>query len=159
MFGRLLAVLCNAFVLFALATTVAQAASWNTNVDNVVLDGYDVVAYRTEDRAIKGDRRYVARYDGVKFYFASKENREAFIKNADAYVPKYNGFCAFAVGAKGAKVPADPNTFKFYNGELLVFFNDLHEGRKFNTKVPWNSDERDLYSQAETNWKKLNARQ
>ena len=78
MFGKLLAVLCNAFVLFALATTVAQAASWNTNGDNVVLDGYDVVAYRTEDRAIKGDRRYVARYDGVKFYFASKENRGSF---------------------------------------------------------------------------------
>jgi hypothetical protein len=54
------------------------------------------------------------------------------------------------VGAKNAKVPADPKTFNLYNGELLVFFNDLWEGQKFNTKVPWNQQEQELYTRRKT---------
>ena len=95
----------------------------------------------------------------LNFQFSSKENRDAFVNNPAHYVPKYNGYCAFAVGAKGAKVPANPDSFKLYNGELLVFFNDLYDGKQFNTKIPWNADERKLHSQAETNWKKLNGAQ
>jgi hypothetical protein len=147
--------LVGAIVSFALIVPVTIAADWNTNADNVVLDGYDVVAYRTEDRAIQGLPRYSARYDGVDFHFATRENRDAFAKDPALFAPKYHAFCAFAVGAKDAKVPANPDSFKIYNGELLVFFNDMFNDQKFNTKVPWNADERKLYSQAEVNWKSL----
>jgi YHS domain-containing protein len=143
------------FVSVTLSAPAALAANWNTNTDNVVLDGYDVVAYRTQVSAIKGLSRYRARYEGADFHFASQENRDAFAKNPAMYAPKYNAYCAFAMGAKGAKVPANPDSFKFYNGELLVFFNDMHQDKKFNTQVPWNADERDLYSKAEQNWKSL----
>ena len=46
------------------------------------------------------------------------------------------------MAAKNAKVPANADTFKIYNGELLVLFNDNHEGQKFNTKIPWNANEK-----------------
>ena len=152
---KLVTRLTTVFFSLALTTSVALAANWNTNADNVVLDGYDVVAYRTHDRAIKGLSRHNAHYDGVKFHFANQENRDAFAKDPAMYAPKYNAYCAFAVGAKGAKVQANPDSFKIYNGELLVFFNDMYRDKKFNTKVPWNADERRLYSKAEQNWKSL----
>lgn len=131
------------------------AGKWNTNKNGVVLEGYDVVSYHTEDRAIKGLSRLATEYDGVKFYFSTKQHRDMFIKSPEKYAPKFNGYCAFAVGAKNAKVPANADTFKMYNGKLLVFFNDLHEGKKFNTKIPWNNDEKTLFLQAEKNWAKL----
>lgn len=141
--------------VFILSISSAFAGTWNTNKANVVLDGYDVVAYRNADKAVKGSAKYASEYDGVKFYFSNAQNLAAFKQDPTLYLPKYNGFCAFAVGAKNAKVPANPDTFKLYNGELLVFFNDMWDGQKFNTKVPWNNDEKALYSKAETNWKSL----
>ncbi|MGD8842116.1 MAG: YHS domain-containing (seleno)protein [Gammaproteobacteria bacterium] len=107
------------------------------------------------NKAVKGFARYSATYDGVEFWFANADRRKAFKDNPQRYIPRYNGFCAFAVGASNAKVPANPDTFKFYNGQLLVFFNDMWDGEKFNTKTPWNDDELSLYSKAETNWKTL----
>lgn len=147
-------------VIFSLLLAIllpfsAFAGDWNTNKNGVVLDGYDIISYRTKDQAIKGSSKFAATYDDVKFYFTSKEHRDMFIKNAKKYIPKYNGYCAFAMGAKNAKVPANADTFKMYNGELLVFFNDLYDGNKFNTKIPWNNNEKKLYAQAEKNWKKL----
>lgn len=147
--------LIGAIVSFALIAPVAHSADWNTNADNVVLDGYDVVAYRTEDRAVQGLPRYSANYDGADFHFSNQANRDTFASDPAMFAPKYRAYCAFAMGKNGKKVPANPDSFKFYNGELLVFFNDTFNDKKFNTKVPWNADERKLYSRAEVNWKSL----
>ena len=135
-------------------TASAFAGDWNTN-NGVVLDGYDVVSYRTDDQAIKGSSDISAKYDNVTFNFVTKEHKDMFVKNPEKYIPKYNGYCAFAVGVQDAKVPANADTFKMYNGELLVFFNDMYKGKKFNTKVPWNNEEKNLYEKAESNWAKL----
>ena len=143
----ILAILITYFSSFAV-----NASDWNTNKDGVVLDGYDVVAYQKNDKAVKGLADHSAQYDGVMFYFSSQAHKDLFTENPIAYAPKYNGYCAFAVGQNGAKVPANPDTFKMYNGELLVFFNDLYEGNKFNTKIPWNENENDLFSKAQQNW-------
>ncbi len=142
-------------ILLLMSTALAHAGSWNTDANNVVLDGYDVVAYRNSDRAVKGSPDYTATYDGVKFQFSNKQNLTAFKQDPQLYLPQYHGFCAFAMGAKNAKVPANADTFKLYNGKLLVFFNDMYEGQKFNTKIPWNQDEKKLYSQAEKNWRQM----
>lgn len=145
----------TAFFLLSTLSFSLYAGDWNTNKSGVVLDGFDVIAYRTTDTALKGDKKYKVRYDGVDFYFSNAENRDLFSKNPKAYAPKYNGFCAFAVGAKNMKVPANADTFKMYNGDLYVFFNDFNEGQKFNTKLPWNKDELNLHAHAELNWSML----
>lgn len=143
-----------AFMLLALSA-MAAAGDWNTNDAGVVLDGFDVVAYRSADRAIKGTPDNRSSHDGALFEFSSAANKVLFDADPAKYAPKYNGYCAFAMGAKNAKVPANPDSFKLYNGELLVFFNDLHEGQKFNTKLPWNDNELALAAKAEANWKVL----
>ncbi len=143
--------------LLATAASTAHAASskWNTTSKNVAVGGYDLVAYHTEAAAKKGSPKYQATYDGVRFYFSSQTNQARFKATPKKYLPKYNGWCAFAVAMKNAKVPADPKTFKFHNGQLLFFFNDLYQGKKFNTKVPWNQNEPTLKTKADQNWPKL----
>lgn len=145
----------NLFLALCLVPVGARAGVWNTNSDDVVLDGYDVVAYFNAAEAVRGRVDLSATHDGVIFHFSSTENRSAFRQQPEKYLPKFGGFCAFGVAANKAKVPVDPETFKIYNGELLVFFNDLYQGEKVNTKVMWNGSERDLYQQATEIWPTL----
>ena len=127
----------------------------NKNDQGVVIDGYDVVSYFTEDRAVRGRKELGIEHEGATFYFSSQENQELFRASPDRYSPKFEGFCAFGVAAHKMRVPSDPRTFKIYNGELLLFFNDLHEGNPVNTKVMWNANEQQLYDDASRAWPTL----
>ena len=148
------ALLCVA--LFA--SSSFAASDWNTDANGVFLNGYDVVAYHAENRAVRGSKEHSARHGGATFFFSSEANQQEFSKRPSAYLPKFGGYCAFGVAAQKTKAPVDPRTFKMYNGELLLFFNDLYQGQSVNTKVLWNQNENSLFSDAVAAWKAMNSR-
>jgi YHS domain-containing protein len=121
----------------------------------VVLGGYDVVAYHTQGKPVRGRSAFTGRYEGGTFYFSSQENLAAFEKQPARYAPRFGGFCAFGVAANKARVPVDPATFKIQNGELLLFFNDMYEGKKVNTKPLWEENPDKLYQDATATWPTL----
>ncbi len=129
---------------------------YNVNKDNVAIGGYDVVAYFTQNAALRGAQKHEAQYNGVKYWFVSEANKQQFAADPEKYMPQYGGWCAFAMGMKGGIAPSDPNTFKLYNGKLYLFFNDYYQGAPFNTIVPWNGDEANLKQKADANWAKMN---
>lgn len=137
--------------------TMAQSGSkYFVDENNVAIKGYDLVAYANQNAAIKGNSSFSSEHDGAKWLFSSAENKAAFKENPSKYLPAYGGYCGFAMAAKNEKVPTDPETFKYYNGQLHLFFNDLWDGQKFNTIVPWNADEKNMKETANTNWKAMN---
>lgn len=148
-----------ALAMFALFLSAAgsqlQAQENNskyfTDKNGVAIEGYDVVAYFTSNSATKGSARYSTEFDGATWYFSSKENKESFSKDPAKYLPKYGGWCAYAVGAKNTKFGTDAKTFKLYNGELYLFYNGEHG----NTSVPWNLDEQSLKKEADKNWRAM----
>ena len=148
---KIVLVLLSVWAAVAFTPLMAQSQPpvLNANADGVFLDGYDVVAYFTTNEAQQGSTAYQAKYDGVMFHFSSIDNLRAFQAEPDRYLPKYGGFCAFAMANGKAGVTANPKTFKLYNGELLMFYDDLYEGKRFNTSVPWNTDETAHYAKAE----------
>jgi YHS domain-containing protein len=150
--GRIVGV---AWALSALVALSAEAGGWNTNESNVVLDGYDVVAYFEAGEAVHGKRELSAEHEGGTFHFSTRETLEAFQKAPTKYAPEFGGFCAFGVAVNKAKVPTDPKTFKIQDGKLLLFFNDMYEGEKVNTKLMWQENERKLYEQAVAIWPTL----
>lgn len=138
--------------LFLVSVTFGQKKSEK----NVAAQGYDVVAYFNTHKAVKGEKSYKVKDEGVTYLFSSAKNAAEFKANASKYKPAYDGYCAFAMAMKGAKVPSDPNTFKIRDGKLYLFFNDYYEGKKFNTIVPWNNaNEAEMVAKANANWKKL----
>ena len=148
------------FTVMSLITLISSISSLHagdvsTNSNRVALNGYDVVAYFTQDQAIRGSKQHAVEHQGATYYFANQQDKDLFKANPEKYLPKYGGYCAFAVAMKEAKVQADPRTFKIYNGELYVFFNDFYEGAPFNTKVPWNQNEATMQPKAEKNWAKI----
>lgn len=119
--------------------------------NNLAISGYDPVAYFTSKKAIKGKSTYSVTEKNVTYYFSSKENLEIFVKNPSAYEPEYGGWCAYAMGATGEKVPVDPETFKIVNNKLYLFYNRFFN----NTLKDWNKDEANLKSKADKAWKKF----
>lgn len=118
---------------------------------SVAINGYDPVSYFTKNKAEKGSKTINTTYDGVIYYFASTNNKDAFIKSPQSYEPQYGGWCAYAMGAKGEKVEVDPETFKLVNGKLYLFYNSFFN----NTRNSWNENEAELKSKADLNWKKI----
>jgi len=141
--------------LFVFNSVLAQG-KYYVDENNVVIKGYDVVGYFTINEAVKGSKNHSVEYDGVTWYFANEEHKKMFIENTEKYLPSYGGYCAFGMGAKNSKVPTNAETFKLYNGELLLFFDDMYEGKHLNTSVMWNQDEQNFKKKADQNWDKMN---
>ena len=137
--------------MFLVAVNVfAQSKNYNTKKGYAV-NGYDVVAY-FDGKAMKGNAEHTAVYDGIKFKFGSKENLETFKSDPEKYLPKYGGYCAYAVAVAGKKVSVNPETFEIRDGELYLFYNS----GKNNTLESWLAESpEELKKMADKNWEKI----
>ena len=120
---------------------------YNTNKSNILIDGYDVVSYHN-GLVKKGNKLYSLNYDNIIIHFSSPENKETFKISPKKYLPKYGGWCAYAIGDSGEKVTINPNTYKLVDGDLYLFYNK----NLTNTLKLWNKNESKLKSQANKNW-------
>ncbi len=135
-------------------TQQPQSKSFTTK-ENIAIGGYDLVAYFTQHKAVRGSQKFSARVHGVDYWFSNSENKSKFQEDPEKFLPQYGGYCAFAMAAKNAKVPSDPQTFKLHNGKLYLFFNDYYQGSPMNTIIMWNMDEQNMASKANMNWKTM----
>ncbi len=92
------------------------------------VSGHDVVAYfdleqvpvgSAQPAAVAGNSDITAEYNGATFAFSTEENRDRFLADPAAYVPQYDGHCAFGV-AKGGKVPGNPDLWRIVDGKLYL---------------------------------------
>lgn len=113
------------------ATAMAQAPPTTSggsgmallNLDNTVaLHGYDPVAYFTENRAVRGNRRILQRLGSATYFFASRGSRYEFLRDAPRYQPQFGGYCAASL-AMGRLEDIDPHLFVIYEGKLFLFNN------------------------------------
>jgi YHS domain-containing protein len=137
--------------LNAAAQTEARKKQFNISKSSLAIDGYDPVAYFTQNKAVKGNKSYAVAHDGITYYFSSAENKQAFIAKPSSYEPQYGGWCAYAMGNSGEKVEIDPETFKITGGKLYLFYNKYFN----NTLKSWNKNEASLKTNADNNWAKI----
>jgi hypothetical protein len=130
------------------ATRVKQ---FNLAKSGLAIEGYDPVAYFTQNKAVKGKPEFFAKAEGAVYRFSTAINRDLFIKNYKAYEPQYGGWCAYAMGANGDKVEIDPATFKIVNNKLYLFYHSWTN----NTLTKWNKDENNLKTNADKNWQTI----
>ena len=123
----------------------------NLNKSGVAIKGYDAVSYFTKKGPTPGRSNLSYNYNGVVYYFSSKENKMKFVSDPEQYIPQYGGWCAYAMGKEGEKVSINPRYFKIIDGKLYLFFKNTF----FNTLKDWNKDEERLHKQAEKHWQKI----
>ncbi len=91
----------------------------NTNKDGFIAEGYDVVAYQSQGKPVKGQEKIVKLYKGALYLFSSEENKQLFGSDPEKYAPQFGGFCAYAVSRNKLR-PIDPEIFQVVDGRLML---------------------------------------
>lgn len=133
----------TAVVLWTSGVAVALAGDYFER-DGVAIDGYDPVAYVTEQKPVKGSPEFQSVHRGSTFQFASAAHRDVFAAEPDKYAPQYGGYCAYGM-AKGYKAKIDPAAFSVIRGTLYLNYSGAVRSR-------WLSDVPGYIQQADANW-------
>lgn len=122
------------------------------------VSGYDVVSYfnlpqskigQPQQAPLPGNAAITADYNGATFAFSSEANRDAFLANPAAFVPQYDGHCAYGV-AKGGKVPGNPTLWRIVDNKLYLNITK-------NVVGFWEEDIPGNLKKSEKNWGALEA--
>lgn len=101
---------------------------------NTAVGGYDPVAYFTEHKPVKGDKRFVHQWQGAEWRFSSAENRDRFAAAPERYAPQYGGYCAWAV-SQGYTASGDPQYWKLVGDKLYLNY-DASVQKKWEADIP-----------------------
>lgn len=149
--------LVNAAVVAALALP-ALAGEEYTAANGYANAGYDVVAYfdlvqvpvgDDQPAAVPGRTDLMVDYAGARWAFSTEENRDRFLADPHAFMPQYDGHCAYGA-AKGGKVPGNPNLWRIVDGKLYLNITR-------NVVGFWEEDIPGNLSRANANWIDLEA--
>ena len=148
------------FPLFVISTAAALTMATSALAGDQFIDktgyavsGYDVVAYfdlaqapvgQAQPAAVPGNKGITAEYNGATFAFSSEANKAKFTANPEAYVPQYDGHCAYGV-SKGGKVPGHPNLWRIVDNKLYLNITK-------NVVGFWEEDIPGNLTLAENNW-------
>lgn len=141
---RYLRWICVLVVASWASATLAKDPIYTPLFSRIASGGYDVVAYFTEQKPVKGSAKFTTKYMGAKWHFASQEHLDRFIAEPDAYAPQYGGYCAYGV-AHGSTAKTDPFAWDLYNGKLYLNYNKAVGKR-------WRADKDRLIAQGDANW-------
>ncbi|MDJ0679539.1 MAG: YHS domain-containing (seleno)protein [Xenococcaceae cyanobacterium MO_167.B52] len=129
-------------LVLGVGTTLVSKTQANTEYDNAILisksdvnndqvfyqqrgiaiKGTDTVAYFTEGKAVKGDKKYNYQWGNTTWWFKNETNRDLFAQNPEQYAPQFGGFCAWAV-SQNYTAPINPQAWKIVDGKLYLNYN------------------------------------
>ena len=133
-------------VLAGLALPVFAQSKTLLNLDKsgVAIQGYDPVAFFTDNQPVKGKPDLVAKRDGAIYFFASKEHRAMFLKEPAKYEPAFGGYCAYGL-SRNRLVEIDVDAFQVVDGRLLLQYSK-------SVRADFNEDIKGNLAKAEANW-------
>ena len=114
------------------------------NKDGAAVLGYDVVAYFTDNKAVKGSPKFKSNYDGADYYFASAAHKGQFDANPVKYAPAYGGYCGYAASIDRLS-PISPEWFQIVAGKLIL----QHNKKAFDL---FNKELKENVVKADQNW-------
>ncbi|AOW84312.1 YHS domain-containing (seleno)protein [Vibrio mimicus] len=135
-------------MLFFSALSVAQDQIYTGIFSNKALDGYDTVAYFTENKPVKGLPLFKTEYKGAEWFFASQQNLDTFVADPEKYAPQYGGYCAWAISEKNDFAPGDPQYWAIEDGKLYLNYDKKVKGL-------WDKERVHHIEQADKNWPTL----
>lgn len=136
-------ILLISFVSFFSTQVVAQQKQIFSK-NNIAVNGYDVVAYFTESKPVKGNEEYSVTWKESKWLFSTKEYAALFKENPEKYAPQYGGYCAYG-SSRGYKAKTEPDAWSIINGKLYLNYN-------LQIRDVWNKDAENYIKKADANW-------
>jgi hypothetical protein len=143
-----MAVLATALLAtVALQAQDAPAVRLNTDSSRVMVHGYDVVAYFTDQKAVPGTNEFTFAWQGATWKFASAAHRDLFAKTPEKFAPQYGGFCAWAV-SRNYTADTDPEAFTVAHDRLFLNYSKKVQSM-------WEPERDANIAKADTNWPAL----
>lgn len=139
-----LVAMVSAAGLVATPTYAKEAKVYTSVFSKVAVSGYDTVAYFTDGKPVKGDKKFTYSWNGADWQFASAEHRDLFAANPEKYAPQYGGYCAYAV-SQNYTASADPTSWRIYEGKLYLNYNADVQKR-------WEGDIKGFVADADKHW-------
>lgn len=141
-----------AILFFPLALLLGGCGTTHATIDTsrgeqLMLLGFDPVAYFTAGTPTRGRHTLAASHEGRTYYFAADEHRRRFLAEPVKYEPQYGGFCSNGV-AYNVKLGSDPTQFAIRDGRLFIFGDVM--GKEF-----WLLDPATNIRHADTFWPSL----
>jgi YHS domain-containing protein len=133
-------------ILFASVAAFSQRAEIFSD-NGKAIKGYDVVAFFTDNKPVKGIDSLSYQYKGTTWLFANRNNLQLFVANPAAYTPQYGGYCAYGL-ADGHKAPTEIDTYTLVNNKLYFNYNK-------DVKAGWMKNQTALIKKADANWPAL----
>jgi YHS domain-containing protein len=116
----------------------------NLDKQGIAIQGYDPVAFFTQNRPVKGRPEFESKYNGARYLFASAEDKSTFDANPAKYEPQFGGFCAYAA-SKNRTAPVKIEAFQIVNGRLLMQYD-------LDTRKEFSKDTQGNLQKADKNW-------
>ncbi|WP_163932817.1 YHS domain-containing (seleno)protein [Paraferrimonas sp. SM1919] len=130
-------------LLIASCTSLGQY-NLNTNKQDLVIEGYDVVNYFTEGSAAKGSAQFSYNYQGSVWHFKNQQHLDAFKNTPEKYIPQYGGYCAYAMSANRV-VDIDPQAWSIHEDKLYLNYSK-------SVRWWWLKDKQDFIISADKYW-------
>ena len=135
----------TAIFLYLISASCFAVDEINTGFfSSTAIKGYDMFAYFTQDKAVKGNKKYQFEWKGAKWHFNSQKNLELFISSPGKYAPQYGGWCAYAV-SQNTTANIQPDLFTVVNHKLYLNYN-----RQVNKK--WLDNQAQYIKDADQYW-------
>ena len=122
----------------------------NLDKTGVAIQGYDPVAFFTDNKPVKGDPKFLTKRDGAIYFFASKEHKDLFLQTPAKYEPQFGGYCAYGV-SRSRLVEIDVDAFQIVDGKLLLQYSK-------GVRDDFNEDAKANLAKANANWPVLLAK-
>src|ERR1051325_51946 len=115
--------------------------------EGLAIQGYDPVAYFTDNKPAKGNPKISSEYDGAKYFFVSAAHKNLFDASPAKYAPAYGGYCGYAASINRLS-PISPEWFQIEDGKLIL----QHNKKAFDL---FNKELKPNVQKAEANWPSL----
>lgn len=133
------------FSLTLVLPSLAQTkALLNLDKSGVAIQGYDPVAFFTDNKPVKGSEKFAFRHNGATYQFASQEHRDLFRADPAKYEPSFGGYCAYGV-SRDKLAQIDVEAFQVVNGRLLLQYSK-------SVRDDFNKDTKGNLGKADANW-------
>jgi YHS domain-containing protein len=111
---------------------------------SLAVGGYDVVAYFTESKPVEGNSKFSFEYMNAEWRFSNAENLMLFKAEPEKFVPRYGGYCAWAV-SQGYTARGNPENWRIEDGKLYLNYDD-------EVQATWVKDIPGYIGLADKNW-------
>lgn len=148
MFGKnLLMAAIVALTMLPIQTQISHAAKsqiYSNSSTGIAINGYDPVAYFTQQKAVEGNAKHALKWKGATWHFSSAQNKAMFEATPTKFAPQFGGYCAYAV-SYGSTATTEPTAWSIVKNKLYLNYS-------VGVKRRWDTDQKGYIKKANKNW-------